>query len=89
MDKFHDFMMRYTLFLWGCISGYCKSAESQAMNDKDLFVLGIGPVFILGLLLWSLPGSIDKPISFILSLPAFYLAFLLLRTYSVRTEKRK
>jgi len=75
MDKFHDFMMRYTLFLWGCISGYCKSAESQAMNDKDLFVLGIGPVFILGLLLWSLP--------------AFYLAFLLLRTYSVRTEKRK
>ncbi|EDB8709776.1 conjugal transfer protein TrbO [Salmonella enterica subsp. enterica serovar Schwarzengrund] len=89
MDRFHDFMMRYTLGLWGCISAYCKWAESQAKNDKDLLVLGIGPVFVLGLLLWSLPGWIGKPIAFILSLPALYLAFLVLRAYSVRTGKRK
>ena len=89
MDRFHDFMMRYTLGLWGCISGYCKWAKSQAKNDKDLLVLGIGPVFVLGLLLWSLPGWIGKPIAFILSLPALYLAFLVLRAYSVRTGKRK
>lgn len=44
---------------------------------------------ILGLLLWSLPGWIGKPIAFILSLPALYLAFLVLRAYSVRTGKRK
>lgn len=89
MEKFHDFMIRYTLGLCGCISSYCKWAESQAKNDKDLLVLGIGPVFVLGVLLWSLPGWIGKPIAFILSLPALYMAFLALRAYSVRTGKRK
>ncbi|MGK9145698.1 conjugal transfer protein TrbO [Xanthomonas euvesicatoria] len=89
MEKFHDFMIRYTLGLCGCISSYCKWAESQAKNDKDLLVLGIGPVFALGVLLWSLPGWIGKPIAFILSLPALYMAFLALRAYSVRTGKWK
>lgn len=89
MDKFHNFMMRYTMGFWGYISGYCKWAESQAKTDKDLLVLGIGPLFVLGLLLWSLPAWIGKPIAFILSLPALYLAFLVLRAYSFRTGKRK
>lgn len=89
MDRFHNFMMRYTLGLWGHISSYCKWAESQAKDDKDLLVLGIGPVFVLGLLLWSLPGWIGKPIALIVLLPALYLAFMVLRAYSIRTGKRK
>ncbi len=89
MDKFHNFMMRYTMGLWGYISDYCKWAESQAKTDKDLLVLGIGPLLLLCLLLWSLPAWIGKPIAFILSLPALYLAFLVLRSYSIRTGKRE
>ena len=70
MDKLHAFMMRYTLGFGRALSAYCKWAESQAKGQFDLLLLGLGPIFALGLLLWSLPAWIGKPIAFVLSLPA-------------------
>lgn len=89
MDKFHSFMMCYTLGLGGLINSYCKWAESQAKNDSDLLVLGIGPLFVFALILWSLPSWLGKAISFVLLLPALYLVFIVLRAYAARTGNRK
>lgn len=88
MDKFHAFMMRYTLGFGRALSAYCKWAESQAKGQFDLLLLGLGPIFALGLLLWSLPAWIGKPIAFVLSLPALYIIFLVLRAYASRGGKR-
>ena len=88
MDKFHAFMMRYTLGFGRALSAYCKWAESQAKGQFDLLLLGLGPIFALGLLLWALPAWIGKPIAFVLSLPALYIIFLVLRAYASRGGKR-
>ena len=88
MDKFHALMMRYTLGLGRVLNAYCKWAETQAKSQLDLLVLGLGPIFALGLLLWSLPAWIGKPIAFVLSLPALYIIFLVLRAYAARGGKR-
>jgi len=88
MDKLHTFMMRYTLGFGRVVSAYCKWAETQAKGQFDLLLLGLGPIFALGLLLWALPTWIGKPIAFVLSLPALYVIFLLLLTYASRGGKR-
>ena len=51
-------------------------------------MLGLGPIFALGLFLWALPAWIGKPIAFVLSLPALYIIFLVLRAYAARWGKR-
>ena len=89
MDKFHAFMMRYTLGVGRLLQAYCKWAEGQAKNQLDLLLLGLGPIFALGLLLWALPAWIGKPIAFVLSLPALYIIFLVLRAYASRGGKPK
>ena len=88
MDKFHAFMMRYTLGVGRLLQAYCKWAEGQAKNQLDLLLLGLGPIFALGLLLWALPAWIGKPFAFVLSLPALYIIFLVLRAYASRGGKR-
>ena len=60
MDKFHAFMMRYTLGVGRLLQAYCKWAEGQAKNQLDLLLLGLGPIFALGLLLWALPAWIGE-----------------------------
>ncbi len=89
MDKFFDFMNRYTLGFVGVISAYCKWAESQARSQKDLLILGLGPIFLLGLVLWSMPDWIGKPLAFVLSLPGLYIVFLVLWAYAPRSGKPK
>lgn len=88
MDKFHAFMMRYTLGAGRLLQAYCKWAEGQAKNQLDLLLLGLGPIFALGLLLWALPAWIGKPIAFVLSLPVLYIIFLVLRAYAIRGGRR-
>jgi hypothetical protein len=88
MDKFHAFMMRYTLGFGRVLSAYCKWAESQARSQFDLLVLAIGPIIALGLLLWALPAWIGKPIAFVLSLPAVYVIVLVLHIYINRDGRR-
>lgn len=53
--KFDEFMRWYTLGFFGLIQAYCGWAESQAQNQNDLLVLGLGPIFLLALVLWLLP----------------------------------
>ena len=53
-----------------------------------MLLLGLGPIFALGLLLWALPAWIGKPIAFVLSLPALYIIFLVLRAYAIRGGRR-
>jgi hypothetical protein len=72
MDKFHAFMMRYTLGVGRLLQAYCKWAEAQAKNQLDLLLLGLGPIFALGLLLWALPAWIGKPIAFVLCCRALH-----------------
>ncbi|CAJ0695847.1 hypothetical protein R82526_04392 [Ralstonia mannitolilytica] len=81
-------MMRYTLGFGRALSAYCSWAESQAKGQFDLLLLGLGPIFALGLFLWALPAWIGKPIAFVLSLPALYIIFLVLRAYAARWGKR-
>lgn len=88
MDKFHNFMMRYTLGFGRVLHAYCKWAEGQARNQTDLLVMGLGPIFVIGLVLWALPAWIGKPIAFILSLPALYVIFLVLREFAQRGGRR-
>jgi hypothetical protein len=47
-------------------------------------VAGPRPDLRAGLLLWALPAWIGKPIAFVLSLPALYVIFLVLRAYASR-----
>lgn len=89
MKKLFDFMNRYTIGFVGVVSAYCKWAESQARNQTDLLILGLGPIVLLGLVLWSLPSWIGKPLAFILSLPGLYIIFLVLRAYAERSGKPK
>ena len=58
MDKFHAFMMRYTLGFGRALSAYCSWAESQAKGQFDLLLLGLGPIFALGLLLSRMGGRL-------------------------------
>jgi hypothetical protein len=85
---FHAFMKRYTLGLFGVIKGYCDWAESQAKGQVDLFVLTLGPIGLLGLILWSLPAWLGKTIALILLAPVLYLIFVALQHYARRGGRK-
>lgn len=88
MNKFHAFMMCYTLGLGRVVSAYCTWAESRAKDQFDLLVLVLGPIFALGLLLWALPAWIGEPIAFVLSFPALYGTALMLHVYVTHYRER-
>lgn len=73
---FNDFMQRYTLGLFGVIKGYCDWVESEAKTDKDSLFLLLGPLLLLGLVLWGLPAWLGKTIALVLLAPVLYLAYL-------------
>lgn len=85
--KFDEFMRRYTLGFFGLIQAYCGWAESQAQNQKDLLVLGLGPIFLLALVLWLLPVWLGKTLALILLAPALYVVCQVLRAYAVSGRK--
>lgn len=76
---FNNFMQRYTLGLFGVIKGYCDSVETEAKTDRDLLVLMLAPLLLLGLVLWMLPVWLGKTIAMVLLAPVLYLAYLGLR----------
>ena len=85
--KFYEFMRRYALGFFGLIQVYCGWAESQAQNQKDLLVLGLGPIFLLALVLWLLPVWLGKTLALILLAPALYVVYQVLRAYAVSGRK--
>jgi hypothetical protein len=85
--KFDEFMKRYTLGFFELIQAYCGWAESQAKNQTDLLLLGLGPIFLIGLVLWLLPVWLGKTLALVLLAPALYVAFVILRAYAGRGRK--
>jgi hypothetical protein len=83
MDKFHAFMMRYTLGVGRLLQAYCKWAEAQAKNQLDLLCWASARsspwAFCCG------AAGVDRQAHRLrLSLPALYIIFLVLRAYAIR-----
>jgi hypothetical protein len=87
MDKFHAFMMRYTLGVGRLLQAYCKWAEGQAKNQLDLLCWASARsspwAFCCGR---CRRGSASPSPS--CSLPALYIIFLVLRAYAIRGGRR-
>jgi membrane protein implicated in regulation of membrane protease activity len=66
------------------VRSYCCWAESQAKNNKDFLLLGLGPVFLVALVLWLLPTWLGTLGALIFAVPALYIVFIVLRVYAVR-----
>jgi hypothetical protein len=85
---FHEFMTRYTMGLFGLIKRYCDWAESQAKSRNDLLLLGLGPIGLLGLMLWMLPAWLGKTIALILLAPVLYVAYIVFQHYASRDDSK-
>ena len=79
--SFHEFMRKYAWGFFEAIEGYSKWAASQAKNQSDLFLLTLGPIGLLGLLVWLLPKWLGLAITLILLAPMLYLAFAAIKYY--------
>lgn len=87
MKKLDELLRRYTLLFFGLIEAYCGWAKSQAKNQADLIVLGLGPVVLLGLALLFLPNWLGKTLALVLLAPTLYVVYMILRVYAVRGRK--
>ena len=91
MPKIRAFLLRYTLGVIALISAYAKWGESQAKNDGDLALLILGPVFVLGWVIWSLPEWFGKTVLFVLAAPVIWVVgvavFVLIRERVRRNGK--
>jgi hypothetical protein len=72
----------------GLIQAYCRWAESQAKSNTDFLLLGLGPMFLVALVLWLLPAWLGTAGAVILAAPALYVAFIVLRAYAIRSGKK-
>lgn len=77
-----------TLAAKGLMQAYCRWAESQAKSNTDFLLLGLGPVFLVALVLWLLPAWLGTVGAVILAAPALYVAFIVLRAYAIRSGKK-
>lgn len=67
---------------------YCRWIESQAKSPTDFLLLGLGPVFLVALVLWLLPARLGKLGALVLAAPALYIAFIVLRACAVRSGRK-
>ena len=67
---------------------YCRWVESQAKSQTDFLLLGLGPLFLVALVLWVLPARWGELGALILVAPALYIAFIVLRAYAVRYGRK-
>lgn len=77
-----------TLAAKGLIQSYCRWAESQAKSQTDFLLLGIGPVFLVALILWLLPAWLGEIGTLVLLAPALYVVFVVLRAYAIRGDRK-
>lgn len=69
-------------------ANYCRCVESQAKSPTDFLLLGLGPLFLVALVLWILPAQLGELGALILAVPALYIAFIVLRAYAVRYGRK-
>lgn len=72
----------------GLMNAYCRWAESQAKSNKDFLLLGLGPVFLVALVLWLLPTWLGTLGALVLAVPLVYVAFIVLRAYAIRSGRK-
>lgn len=77
-----------TLAAKGLMQAYCRWAESQAKSQADFLLLGLGPIFLVALVLSLLPAWLGTLGALILAAPAFYVAFIVLKAYAIRSGKK-
>lgn len=70
------------------LQDYCRWADTQANNQKDFLLLGLGPLFLVALVLWLLPAWLGTIAAFVLLLPALYVVFIVLRAYAIRGGRK-
>ena len=70
------------------MQAYCRWAESQAKCNKDFLLLGLGPVFLVALVLWLLPTWLGTLGAIVLAIPSLYVAFIVLRAYAIRGGRK-
>lgn len=87
MENIAEFIRRYSFGFFGAMQAYCKWAEGQARNQKDLALLGFGPMILIAVGLLLAPKWIGIPILGFLTLPFLYIAFLLLRAIALNIKK--
>lgn len=87
MEKFWTFIGQYSFGFFGAVQAYCKWAERQAKDQKDLALLGLGPIALIAIGLLLVPKWIGIPILLILTIPFLYLAYLVLRAISIYTKR--
>lgn len=67
---------------------YRRWLESQAKSPGDFLLLGLGPLFLTGLLLWMLPARWGRLGAFILAGPALYVTLVVLGGYARRYGRK-
>ena len=70
------------------MQAYCRWAESQAKSNKEFLLFGIGPVFLVALVLWLLPAWLGTLGALVLAVPSLYVAFIVLRAYAIRSGRK-
>lgn len=67
---------------------YRRWLDSQAKSAGDFLLLGLGPLFLVGLLLWMLPPRWGRLGAIILAGPALYFALVVLGGYARRHGRK-
>ena len=70
------------------LQDYCRWADSQANNQKDFLLLGLGPLFLVALVLWLLPAWFGTIAALVLLFPALCIVFVVLRAYAIRGGRK-
>lgn len=67
---------------------YRRWLDSQAKSPGDFLLLGLGPLFLAGLVLWILPARWGRLEAIILAGPALYIALVVLGGYARRHGRK-
>ena len=87
MGSFINFLNRYAFGFLGLVKAYCDFAGRHARHEADLLFLGIGPVVLLALFLFTLPKWLGVTLAALLLVPALYAVFIVIRMYAERKQK--
>lgn len=87
MASFINFLNRYAFGFFGLVKAYRDFAGRHARHEADLLFLGIGPVVLLALLLFTLPKWLGVTLAVLLLVPALYAVFIVIRMYAERRTK--
>ena len=87
MGSFTNFLNRHAFGFLGLVKAYCDFAGRHARHEADLLFLGIGPVVLLALFLFTLPKWLGATLAVLLLVPALCAVFIVIRMYAERKQK--